>query len=419
MDSGLGLRFGCGARNGEYSLTGCRYRTRPVAPSLASRAAMRALRASFSSRARRRHLLDRLELLAMDEIHVAQNALGLALDDGIDFPPHACERRRRRHSSVSQIRHKAGRRCDLGLPLSRQRRTRHGHRDPARKTDAPIRSACAQVSGMLGRAGPLAHRPAKLPTVRQMMLGSELARARFPSIWPLMRVNGPPEQVHAYLGHPVPEYRSGAGVDRTVRDPLVCPRLHLRHLAGLALCPRHDPQRAALGRPGAADGRRLRRFRAVGDARASSSAAASAMCCSTICRISSRHPVEILRGVERRHVVPWRLSRLRRRGDRFCPSGAGCRSLRSATSLARSAPIGLLLGRLANFINGELWGRVTEVPWAMIFPRGGPLPRHPSQLYEAGLEGLLLAHRSRAHDPRRRAAASWPHPRLASRRSMR
>lgn len=52
--------------------------------------------------------------------------------------------------------------------------------------------------------------------------------------------------------------------------------------------------------------------------------------------------------------------------------------------------IGLFLGRLANFINGELWGRPTDVPWAMIFPNGGPLPRHPSQLYEAGLEGLLL-----------------------------
>jgi phosphatidylglycerol:prolipoprotein diacylglycerol transferase len=54
------------------------------------------------------------------------------------------------------------------------------------------------------------------------------------------------------------------------------------------------------------------------------------------------------------------------------------------------APTGLLLGRLANFVNGELWGRVTDVPWAMIFPRGGPFPRHPSQLYEAGLEGLVL-----------------------------
>ncbi len=54
------------------------------------------------------------------------------------------------------------------------------------------------------------------------------------------------------------------------------------------------------------------------------------------------------------------------------------------------APIGLFLGRLANFINGELWGRPTDVPWAMIFPSGGPLPRHPSQLYEATLEGLLL-----------------------------
>jgi phosphatidylglycerol---prolipoprotein diacylglyceryl transferase len=53
-------------------------------------------------------------------------------------------------------------------------------------------------------------------------------------------------------------------------------------------------------------------------------------------------------------------------------------------------PIGLFLGRLANFINGELWGRPTDVPWAVIFPGGGALPRHPSQLYEAALEGLVL-----------------------------
>ena len=55
------------------------------------------------------------------------------------------------------------------------------------------------------------------------------------------------------------------------------------------------------------------------------------------------------------------------------------------------APIGLLLGRVANFINGELFGRITHaVPWAMIFPEGGPEPRHPSQLYEACLEGVAL-----------------------------
>jgi phosphatidylglycerol:prolipoprotein diacylglycerol transferase len=55
-------------------------------------------------------------------------------------------------------------------------------------------------------------------------------------------------------------------------------------------------------------------------------------------------------------------------------------------------PIGLFLGRLANFINSELWGRAADasVPWAMVFPNGGPLPRHPSQLYEAGLEGIVL-----------------------------
>ncbi len=55
-----------------------------------------------------------------------------------------------------------------------------------------------------------------------------------------------------------------------------------------------------------------------------------------------------------------------------------------------AAPIGLGLGRLGNFINGELWGRVTDAPWGMIFPTAGPLPRHPSQLYEAFLEGLIL-----------------------------
>jgi phosphatidylglycerol:prolipoprotein diacylglycerol transferase len=53
-------------------------------------------------------------------------------------------------------------------------------------------------------------------------------------------------------------------------------------------------------------------------------------------------------------------------------------------------PIGLFLGRIANFINGELWGRPSDVPWAMVFPSGGPLPRHPSQLYEATREGLVL-----------------------------
>lgn len=61
-----------------------------------------------------------------------------------------------------------------------------------------------------------------------------------------------------------------------------------------------------------------------------------------------------------------------------------------ADLLACVTPIGLGLGRLANFVNGELFGRVTEAPWGMVFPRGGDLPRHPSQIYEAALEGLTL-----------------------------
>lgn len=64
--------------------------------------------------------------------------------------------------------------------------------------------------------------------------------------------------------------------------------------------------------------------------------------------------------------------------------------LRVHDYVACVVPFGLFFGRLANFVNGELWGKETDVPWAMIFPTGGPYPRHPSQLYEAALEGLLL-----------------------------
>ncbi len=59
-------------------------------------------------------------------------------------------------------------------------------------------------------------------------------------------------------------------------------------------------------------------------------------------------------------------------------------------TIAAVVPFGLLFGRLANFVNGELWGRLSDAPWAVVFPTGGPFARHPSQLYEAGLEGLLL-----------------------------
>ncbi|PID76911.1 MAG: prolipoprotein diacylglyceryl transferase [Deltaproteobacteria bacterium] len=62
----------------------------------------------------------------------------------------------------------------------------------------------------------------------------------------------------------------------------------------------------------------------------------------------------------------------------------------AADLYAATAPIGLGLGRIGNFINGELYGRVSDVPWAMVFPYGGNLPRHPSQLYEFFLEGIVL-----------------------------
>lgn len=64
--------------------------------------------------------------------------------------------------------------------------------------------------------------------------------------------------------------------------------------------------------------------------------------------------------------------------------------IRVADYIAVNVPFGMLFGRLANFVNGELWGRPSDVPWAMVFPQAGPLARHPSQLYEAALEGALL-----------------------------
>lgn len=70
----------------------------------------------------------------------------------------------------------------------------------------------------------------------------------------------------------------------------------------------------------------------------------------------------------------------------------GLNLLSVGDTICTVVPMGLLFGRIANFINGELFGRAApeDLPWAMIFPGGGPIPRHPSQLYEAGLEGLVL-----------------------------
>jgi phosphatidylglycerol:prolipoprotein diacylglycerol transferase len=68
----------------------------------------------------------------------------------------------------------------------------------------------------------------------------------------------------------------------------------------------------------------------------------------------------------------------------------GIRPLLLSDLIMATAPIGLFFGRMGNFINGELYGRATDVPWAMVFPGGGNVPRHPSQLYEALFEGLLL-----------------------------
>lgn len=74
----------------------------------------------------------------------------------------------------------------------------------------------------------------------------------------------------------------------------------------------------------------------------------------------------------------------------FFAKKQNCSLFQLTDIIAPLAPIGLGAGRIGNFINSELWGRTTDVPWAMVFPTGGPLARHPSQLYEAFLEGIVL-----------------------------
>ena len=129
---------------------------------------------------------------------------------------------------------------------------------------------------------------------------------------------------------------------------------------------------------------------------ASCSAGASASCCSTsrattspIRRTSSRSGKAACRSTARSSAAP----------SRSGPSRAATASTRWSTMdlCCAAVPIGLFFGRIANFINGELFGRPTDVPWGMVFPEAQlhypdvePTPRHPSQLYEAALEGLVL-----------------------------
>jgi phosphatidylglycerol:prolipoprotein diacylglycerol transferase len=108
-------------------------------------------------------------------------------------------------------------------------------------------------------------------------------------------------------------------------------------------------------------------------------------------------------GFERYLSAPWEILYVWQGGMSFHGGAAGvilaiilyCRRHRISIlgfgdRICAIVPVGLFFGRLANFINGELWGRVSDVPWAMVFPTGGPLPRHPSQLYQAAMEGLVL-----------------------------
>ena len=179
--------------------------------------------------------------------------------------------------------------------------------------------------------------------------------------------------------------------DRPARDPLVRARLHRRHPARLAVCAAHLARAAACGAARAADVADIDDFlvwATLGIILGGRLGYVLFYEPDYYLARPARDPARL----GRRHVVP-------RRPRSACILAiiavrAAARHLdrwRSSTSSAAVAPIGLFFGRLANFINGELWGRPTDVPWAMVFPeRRRRQPRHPSQLYEAALEGLVL-----------------------------
>ena len=127
-----------------------------------------------------------------------------------------------------------------------------------------------------------------------------------------------------------------------------------------------------------------------------------------------RQSARDLRRLAGRHVVPWRPARHHARHDPVRPLKRGIRIWSLFDVVAAGVPVGLGLVRIANFINSELWGRPTDVPWAVVFPNGGPVPRHPSQLYEALLEGPGAVPRAAHPHPfapqAEDAAASSPAP---------
>ena len=191
-------------------------------------------------------------------------------------------------------------------------------------------------------------------------------------------------------GSDLPEHQSGRHRDRAILDQVVRPRLHGRPDSRLALCQAPARDGAALARRQRAPDPRARPTTCCcGSPSPSSPADGSGKSCSTIPATTS--------------PIPPRSSRSGKAACRFhgalIASGiaillfaqhykvSAARSWTSCCAARRSA---LFFGRVANFINSEHWGRETDAAIGMVFPNGGPLPRHPSQLYEAALEGLVM-----------------------------
>ena len=218
------------------------------------------------------------------------------------------------------------------------------------------------------------------------------------------------------LALPFPGHRPGADRDRPVRAPLVRARLYRRHLPRLVVRQAPGRQPAPLGSGRLADeARRHRRLRRLVRRSASSSAAASATCCSTTCRVFAANPLEIF--------ALWH------GGMSFHGGFLGTILAMVLFARVRKIPIwslidviapsvtfGLFLGRLANFINGELYGRVTDVPWAMVFPDGRPRAAPSEPALRGGARRRRCCSSSCASSPTattsspRRASSPAPSP---------
>ena len=379
-----------------------------------------AFKASFSSRASRAMSLTASNSSRLTTIEVAQRCARPGCAPWFRTRAARPRRRRRRHSSAARSRRRSG--CWSGSSLHRRLEASGSSQSQARTMakrgtgDRNGRHAAAIRSRLLFtkpsrsielRSRRMLHVPAsrcKAGDRNSTAGAAKSRRKRGPDLRGLDFAGCLPASPAAYARTQMPLYvMPFPDFDPVLVSigPFAIRWYALAYIVGILLGWLYARAliraRAALGRAGADDRRRLRRLHPVGDAR--------------------HHP---RRPPRLRAVLQSGLFRRASAGDRCSSGRAACRftaafsaacsrsccsraiaafrSCRSATSPARPGRSACSSAGIANFINGELWGRPTDVPWAMVFPGGGPLPRHPSQLYEALARRAAAVRRAGAAD---------------------